>query len=79
VYNPREGRIEMYLESLHEQDVRVQGRRYRFRAGERIHTENSYKYSIPQFQELARGAGLEPHRVWTDAGTLFSVHELAAR
>jgi dimethylhistidine N-methyltransferase len=79
VYNPREGRIEMYLDSLRDQDVRVQGRRYRFRAGERIHTENSYKYSIPQFQELARGAGWEPHRVWTDAGTLFSVHELAAR
>jgi dimethylhistidine N-methyltransferase len=78
VYNPREGRIEMYLESLREQEARVRGRRFRFRAGERIHTENSYKYSVGQFAELARGAGWETRRVWKDRGELFSVHELAA-
>jgi dimethylhistidine N-methyltransferase len=77
VYNPREGRIEMYLESLKEQEVRVRGRRFRFRARERIHTENSYKYSIGQFHELARAAGWKARRVWTDRGELFSVHELA--
>jgi dimethylhistidine N-methyltransferase len=79
IYNPREGRIEMHLESLRNQEVRAAGRRFKFRAGERIHTENSYKYSIGQFQELARTAGWEPRRVWTDAERLFSVHELAAR
>jgi dimethylhistidine N-methyltransferase len=79
VYNPRDGRIEMYLESKMDQDVRVRGRRIRFRARERIHTENSYKYSIGQFQELARSAGWEPRRVWTDRGELFSVHELVSR
>jgi dimethylhistidine N-methyltransferase len=78
VYNPRDGRIEMYLESLREQEVRVCGRRFRFAARERIHTENSYKYTLGQFAELARGAGWEPRRVWTDGGHLFSVHELAA-
>jgi dimethylhistidine N-methyltransferase len=78
VYNPREGRIEMHLESTRDQEARVLGRRIRFRAGERIHTENSYKYSISQFQELARAANWLPSRVWTDTGSLFSVHELVA-
>lgn len=78
VYNPREGRIEMHLESLRNQEVYVRGRRIRFRAGERIHTENSYKYTVSQFQELAGSAGWEPGRVWTDDGNLFSVHELTA-
>jgi len=78
IYNPREGRIEMYLESRSEQEVHVRGRRLRFRAGERIHTENSYKYSIGQFQELAREAGWEARRVWTDGAHMFSVHELVS-
>jgi dimethylhistidine N-methyltransferase len=79
IYNPREGRIEMHIESLKDQTVGVSGRRIRFRAGERIHTENSYKYSIVQFQELARTADWQPRRVWTDADNLFSVHELISR
>jgi dimethylhistidine N-methyltransferase len=79
IYNPKEGRIEMHLESLSAQEVRVAGRRFRFRAGERIHTENSYKYTIGQFQELALSASWEPRRVWTDAEGLFSVHELVVR
>ena len=78
IYNPREGRIEMHLESVRNQEVRVVGRRIRFRAGERIHTENSYKYSVSQFQELARSANWQPHRVWTDQDNLFSVHELVS-
>jgi dimethylhistidine N-methyltransferase len=76
VYNPREGRIEMYLKSCTRQEARVRGRRFRFAAGERIHTENSYKYTIGQFQDLARSAGWQPRRVWTDRAGLFSVHEL---
>jgi dimethylhistidine N-methyltransferase len=76
IYNPREGRIEMHLESTRDQEVRVLGRRMRFRRGERIHTENSYKYTIGEFHELARSAGWEPRRTWTDAEDLFSVHEL---
>ena len=79
IYNPREGRIEMHIESKKDQTVGVSGRRIHFRAGERIHTENSYKYSIAQFQELARTADWQPRRVWTDADNLFSVHELVSR
>src|SRR6185436_15956721 len=43
VYNARQGRIEMHLVSLRDQSVRIRGRRILFRAGESIHTENSYK------------------------------------
>ena len=45
-----------------------------FRAGETIHTENSYKYSIDSFQALAHGSGWSPITAWTDG--LFSVHAL---
>jgi dimethylhistidine N-methyltransferase len=76
VYNPREGRIEMHLRSTRRQVVGVLGRPFHFGAGERIHTENSYKYAIGQFQDLARAAGWRPRRVWTDSSNLFSVHEL---
>jgi dimethylhistidine N-methyltransferase len=78
VYNPREGRIEMHLRSMRRQVVGVLGRTFRFGAGERIHTENSYKYTVPQFQDLARSAGWQPTQVWTDPDNLFSVHELVA-
>ena len=57
----------------------MRGRRFHFRAGESIHTENSYKYSVSQFQDLARSAGWQPRRVWTDERNLFSVHELVSR
>ena len=76
IYNPRDGRIEMHLVSKKDQDVILRGCRYHFKAGETIHTENSYKYSLPQFQDLARSADWLPKRVWTDADKLFSVHEL---
>ena len=76
IYNARDGRIEMHLVSLREQSVKIRGRRIPFRAGETIHTENSYKYSIGQFQDLSRSANWEPSRTWTDSRQLFSVHEL---
>ena len=79
MYNPRDGRIEMHLVSRCDQDLAVAGRRFRFRAGETIHTENSYKYSVRQFQDVARSAGWTPTRVWTDSSNLFSVHELVTR
>ena len=67
----------MHLESLIAQQVTIQGRRFDFTAGETIHTENSYKYSVGEFQQLARQAGFEPLRAWTDAQHLFSIHYLS--
>ncbi len=76
VYNEKVGRIEMYLASLREQEIRFQGRRFRYAAGERLHTEYSYKYTIAGFQALARDAGYNPEAVWTDLRRYFSVHYL---
>ncbi len=76
VYNADEGRIEMHLLSLVDQNVSVCGHDFSFVKGETIHTENSYKYSIDQFQTLARSAGWHPHAVWTDELHQFSIHEL---
>jgi uncharacterized SAM-dependent methyltransferase len=54
----------------------IDGQEFRFDEGETIHTENSYKYSIEEFQDLARHAGYRAIRVWTDPDALFSVHLL---
>ncbi|MGH6838628.1 MAG: L-histidine N(alpha)-methyltransferase [Methylocella sp.] len=76
IYDPREGRVEMHIVSMRDQAVRIRGLSFRFFAGETIHTENSYKYSIGQFQDISCSAGWLPGRVWTDDQNLFSVHEL---
>jgi dimethylhistidine N-methyltransferase len=73
-YNAERRRIEMHLASTRRQKVRVCGATVEFRAGETIHTENSYKYSIDSFQALAHGSGWSPLAVWNDG--LFSVHLL---
>jgi dimethylhistidine N-methyltransferase len=77
-YAPGEGRIEIYLKSLAEQEVRVGRHRFRFRAGERIHTEYSYKYTVSEFRRLASSVGFRPRHCWTDEADLFSVHLLEA-
>jgi L-histidine Nalpha-methyltransferase len=76
-YNPVEGKVEIFIRSLAEQVVTIAGERFRFRRGEGIHTEDSCKYSVPEFQSLAARAGFAPSRVWTDAAQLFSIHLLA--
>jgi dimethylhistidine N-methyltransferase len=78
-YNATEGRIEMHLVSLARQSVRIAGQRFTFARGESIHTENSCKYSIEEFREMAEEAGFRAERVWTDRRGLFSVHGLRAR
>jgi dimethylhistidine N-methyltransferase len=76
-YNSERHRIEMHLASKKRQKVRVCGRLIDFRAGETIHTENSYKYTLESFGALARGSGWTPVAVWTDAEKHFSVQALA--
>lgn len=75
-YNEAASRIEMHLVSRRTQEVRIEGERFRFAEGESLHTENSYKYSVDGFRDLARGAGFRPLALWTDPQGLFSVHYL---
>jgi len=76
VYDPGEGRMEMRLRAKKSHSARVLGTAFQFVAGEAIHTENSYKFSVPQFQEIATLAGWQPRRLWCDDQNLFSAHEL---
>ena len=76
-YNRERHRIEMHLVSKKRQKVSVAGRVIEFRAGEAIHTENSYKYTLEYFTALARGSGWTPVAAWTDTGANFSIHALA--
>src|SRR3984885_11920288 len=78
IYNRERYRIEMHLISRKAQSVRVLARSFSFRAGESIHTECSYKYSLDRFTALARGSGWTPLKSWTDAAGMFSVHALVA-
>jgi dimethylhistidine N-methyltransferase len=70
------GRIEMHLVSATAQRVRVRDHEFWFAAGETIHTENSYKYSVEEFQALAARAGFTPSHCWVDPQRLFSIHYL---
>lgn len=78
-FNAGQSRVEMHLVSTRAQTVRVDGHAFYFEQGERLHTENSYKYSIEGFQALADSAGYRPVSVWTDPARLFSVHFLQRR
>jgi dimethylhistidine N-methyltransferase len=73
-YNRERNRIEMHLASLRRQKVKVAGDMIDFRAGETIHTENSYKYSVDSLRALARGVGWIPDGHWTDVQGYFCVH-----
>lgn len=75
-FNAHKSRIEMHLVSARRQKVKIDGVSFMFRAGETIHTECSYKYSIDSLRCLARGTGWDPLHVWTDAAGYFSVHAL---
>ncbi len=72
-YNSRQGRIEIYIVSSVEQTVTIAGERVHFRAGEKIHTEYSYKFDLEQVREMASRAGLTVRRIWTDPKKYFSV------
>lgn len=78
-YNPKAQRIEMYLVSLKRQSVMLDGRKVEFQAGEAVHTEDSHKYTIESFREIAARAGFVPRAVWADENRLFSLHWLESR
>lgn len=80
VWNDRASRIEMHLESLREQAVNIEalGIDLQFRKSETIHTENSYKFTMPMVEAVAKNGGFHIERTWTDAWRWFTVHLLRA-
>ena len=73
IYDPVTGRIEMHLVSQREQSVHIDDRPFDFEAGEKIITEYSYKHTPEGFATLARAAGFELDKIWTDDRNLFGV------
>lgn len=72
-FNADERRVEMHLEARSEQVVRWKGGQRRFAKGERIHTEDSYKYTRASFVGLLEQAGFSTVQVWTDPQQWFAV------
>lgn len=72
-WNETEGRVEMHLRSRTDQTLHVGDRAFSFRAGETIHTENSYKYAPDGLAEVAARAGLRRLDRWTDPHGWFAV------
>ena len=68
------GRIEMHLEATCDQSVMLDGVERHFRAAERIHTENSYKYTRDEFESLLALAGFATVRTWEDAAGDYAVY-----
>jgi L-histidine Nalpha-methyltransferase len=66
-------RIEMHLQAVRELDVRWPGHSRHFAAGERIHTESSYKYTVASFEALLRESGFRQMQHWTDPQGWFAV------
>src|SRR5690606_38312261 len=72
-FDPELSRVEMHLETLLAVEVRWPGGSRSFEAGERIHTENSYKYRLGDFKRMLRQAGFGSVRSWTDQRNWFAV------
>jgi dimethylhistidine N-methyltransferase len=72
-FNRADSRIEMHLEARHALTVGWPGGERRFAAGERLHTENSYKYSVESFSALLRNGGFSLDRHWLDEQGWFAV------
>jgi L-histidine Nalpha-methyltransferase len=66
-------RIEMHLQARHDVVVNWPGHRRSFQRGERIHTENSYKWTLKNFTKLLQSSGCVQTHSWTDPKAWFSV------
>ena len=77
-FNEAESRIEMHLEARAALRVTWPGGERRFAAGDRIHTENSCKYTVEGFASLLRDAGFRSQQAWTDEKGWFAVFRASA-
>jgi dimethylhistidine N-methyltransferase len=73
VWNDDRGCMESHLRSKTAQTVTVAGERFAFEKGETIHTEDSHKYTLDGFADLAAAAGFRVDTVWMDDRSYFSV------
>ncbi len=72
-YNATEGRIEMHLEATVDQMVKIDHQPRKFSAGDKIHSENSYKYDRGEFEAMLNAAGFTEIKCWTNPAAEFWV------
>lgn len=73
IFNQEQSRIEMHLRAKRDLMVTWLSQSINFKAGEMIHTENSYKYTKASFSNLLIKAGFHDVQIWTDPQELFMV------
>lgn len=73
IYDSNHGRMDIRLVSKRDQLVCIGNHGFEFAAGESIHTEYSYKHTIPGFTALAAAAGFELQRHWSDDRNYFGL------
>jgi L-histidine Nalpha-methyltransferase len=73
LWNAWEARIEMHLQAARDLEFMIGGHRFAMAAGETLHTENSYKYSLNGVRLLLRAGAWKPICHWTDLGKKFAV------
>jgi L-histidine Nalpha-methyltransferase len=75
-WNAKQSRMEMHLESVRPQTVNIPSLNLRVRLanGERIHTENSYKYTLRRVREILNTSGFSLTKAWLDRKKWFALH-----
>ncbi|HEY7353078.1 MAG TPA: L-histidine N(alpha)-methyltransferase, partial [Terriglobales bacterium] len=76
VWNPAASRMEIYLESMRAQSVSISMPKssFKFKEGERIHTENSYKYTLEMVARMLCVSGFRLQKTWFDKREWFGLH-----
>lgn len=74
-YNEDFSRIEMHLEAIKDLEIKCPSlsSNIYLKKGERIHTENSHKFTIEDINSLAKNSGLEIQNIFTDDKKWFSL------
>lgn len=75
-WNPYRSRVEMYLLATADMHFTVAGKAFILRKDETIHMENSHKFTLHTFQDLAAKAGLIARKAWVSGSEAFSIHWL---
>lgn len=73
VWNAEKARIEMHLEARRDTRFAIAGEHFEMKKGERLHTENSHKFTLESFEALANSAGFTVAKSWSDAEDLFTL------
>jgi dimethylhistidine N-methyltransferase len=78
IWNAERQRMEMYLVSTIDQIVHAAGESFAFKAGERLHTENSHKFTADSLSQMVRDAGWTPDGYWVSPVQPFAIMRLKA-